>query len=373
MYTSFNIVNFRCIRDLTIEKMTRINLIGGRNNVGKTALLEALWMHSGPNMPELGDRLSRFRGVVNPDPKRLLADIFYDFDEARTISLSAGGDWDKRRRRTLEITSEPVDPTPTPTPTPTPKETSLPPRGSQEPDVAAVSTSKIVFKYTDEADRLYRSSGYWARGNIAGPLPGEAQGFVSQVARMPPHPSAVFLSSRRHADAGEDVRRFGEMEMEGHAESIRECLKTIDKRIKGLTSLTIQTPMLYADVGLSRLVPMGFLGDGIGRYLSMSLAFYEARKGMILIDEVENGLHHSALKGVWKNLYTLSQKFDVQVFATTHSRECLVEARDAFVDDEKTKNAILYHRLERRDDQVAVTTYPFDDLDFTLDYGSEVR
>ena len=79
---------------------------------------------------------------------------------------------------------------------------------------------------------------------------------------------------------------------------------------------------------------MGFLGDGIGRYLSMSLAFYEARKGMILIDEVENGLHHSALKGVWKNLYTLSQKFDVQVFATTHSRECLVEARDAFVDDE---------------------------------------
>ena len=371
MYTSFSIVNFRCIRDLSIEKLAQINLIGGRNNVGKTALLEALWMHSGPNMPELGDRLSRFRGVVNPDPKRLLADIFYDFDEARTISLSAGGDWDKKRRRTLEVTSEPVDPTPTPTPTP--KETSLPPRGSQEPDVAAVSTSKIVFKYTDEADRRYQSSGYWARGNITAPVQGEAQGFVSKVAKMPQRPGAVFLSARRHSAAEEDVRRFGEMEMEGHAESIRECLKTIDERIKGLTSLTIQTPMLYANVGLSRLVPIGFLGDGIGRYLSMSLAFYEARKGMLLIDEVENGLHHSALKGVWKNLYMLSQKFDVQVFATTHSRECLVAARDAFVGDEKTKNAVLYHRLERRDNQVAAATYPFDDLDFTLDYGSEVR
>ena len=377
MYTSFSIKNFRCIEDIAIEKMAQVNLVAGRNNIGKTALLEALWLHSGPNLPELGYRLSRFRGIADPDPKRLLDDLFYNFDSSQTILLSAGGDWNNQPR-ILKVTSKPLDLT-TMT-AQAAKESSLPPRGSQEPDVAAVSSSKIVFEYTDESGNPYTSSGYWARSEIPavamGPnlqLAGEGIGFVSQVAKMPPRPTAVFMGARRQASLGEDVKRFGEVELEGHINSITGCLRTIDKRIKELKSLSIQTPMIYADVGLSRLVPMGFLGDGVCRFLSMTLAFYEARRGMILIDEMENGLHHSALKGVWKNLYDLSQRFNVQVFVTTHSRECLVAARDAFVDDEETKAKVLYHRLGWRDNQIVATTYPFDDFDFTLDYGAEIR
>ncbi len=169
------------------------------------------------------------------------------------------------------------------------------------------------------------------------------------------------------------MKRFGEVELEGHIDSITDCLRTIDERIKELKSLSIQAPMIYADMGLNRLVPMGFLGDGICRHLSMTLAFYESRNGMILIDELENGLHHSVLKGVWQNIDYLSQKFNVQVFATTHSRECLVAARDAFATDEIARDAALYHRLERQDDRIIATTYPFDDFDFTLDYGAEIR
>ena len=377
VYTSFSVKNFRCIADMTIEKMARVNLVAGRNNVGKTALLEALWLHSGPNLPELGDRLARFRGIANPDPKRPFADLFYDFDLSREILLSAGGDW-KGNHRILKVESQPLDHTAMTAQTA--KESSLPPRGSQEPDVTAVSSSKIVFEYTDEAGNPYTSSGYWARSEIPsvamGPnsqMVGGSFGLVSHVAKMPPHPTSVFMSARNQTNPGEDVKRFGEVELEGHIDSITDCLKIIDERIKELKSLSIQTPMIYADMGLNRLVPMGFLGDGICRYLSMTLAFYESRNGLILIDEVENGLHHSVLKGVWQNIDYLSQKFNVQVFATTHSRECLVAARDAFAADEIAKDAALYHRLERQDDRIIATTYPFDDFDFTLDYGAEIR
>ncbi len=377
MYTSFSIKNFRCIADMTIEKMAQVNLVAGRNNVGKTALLEALWLHSGPNLPELGYRLARFRGVADPDPKRLLDDLFHDFDASQTILLSAGGDWNNQPR-ILKVTSQPLDLAMMTAQAA--NGSSLPPRGSQEPDVAAVSSSKIVFEYTDEAGKPYTSSGYWARSEtpavVIGPnlqMAGEGSGFVSQVAKMPPRPTAVFMSARHQASLGEDVKRFGEVELEGHINSITDCLRTIDQSIKELKSLSIQTPMIYADVGLSRLVPMGFLGDGLCRFLSMTLAFYEARHGIILIDEMENGLHHSVLKGVWKNLYDLSQRFNVQVFVTTHSRECLVAARDAFAADGIGKDAVLYHRLGWRDDQITVTTYPFDDFDFTLGYGAEIR
>ena len=63
MYRSFSIKNFRCFDELTVEGMGRINLIAGKNNVGKTALLEALWVHGGAPNPELAVRVEAFRGL----------------------------------------------------------------------------------------------------------------------------------------------------------------------------------------------------------------------------------------------------------------------------------------------------------------------
>ena len=103
----------------------------------------------------------------------------------------------------------------------------------------------------------------------------------------------------------------------------------------------------------------------------MIIAFHEARGGMIFIDEVENGLHHSVLTNVWKELNWLSKEFDVQVFATTHSQECMVAARDAFT---SLGDQNLYiHRFGLKDGRIAATTYPYEDLDFALDYGTEMR
>ena len=87
MYTSFTIENFRCFEKLTIEPLARVNLICGENNTGKTALLESLWMHSGPNSPDLGLRLNNFRGITGVDPRRLLHDLFRNFDPQRIITL----------------------------------------------------------------------------------------------------------------------------------------------------------------------------------------------------------------------------------------------------------------------------------------------
>ena len=53
MYKSFKIKNFRCFKELAITSFKRVNLIAGLNNVGKTALLEALFLHCGATNPEL--------------------------------------------------------------------------------------------------------------------------------------------------------------------------------------------------------------------------------------------------------------------------------------------------------------------------------
>jgi hypothetical protein len=376
LYTSFTIENFRCFEKLTIEPLARVNLICGENNTGKTALLESLWMHSGPNSPDLGLRLNNFRGITGVDPRRLLHDLFRNFDPQRIITLEAQGDW-SGYYRSLKIKSQPRGPevfVPQ-----APDEQSLVGRVARETNVSAISDTEIVLDYIDEHGQGFVSTGRWEISEA--PLPDgmplvpfalTSQGMAMSRANMPARPSSIFLSARHRSRPEEDVARFGNVVLEGAAESIVNCLKAVDSRIDRLETIAAPpSPMIYAEIGIGRPVPMGFLGDGVGRLLSMALAFQEASNGAILIDEIENGLHHKALHGVWENLNRLSRNFNVQVFATTHSYECMVAARDAFTAAEQQDLHI--HRLNRGDGGIAATTYPFEALDFTLSYGAEVR
>ena len=117
MYTSFTIKGFRCFEHLTIDPLARINLIAGKNNTGKTALLEALWLHSAPNIPDLGIRLAAFRGVPGQDPRRLLHDLFFNFDPSRTITLSSKHKGIDNPRK-LDISSRPLGAVEVPFPNP---------------------------------------------------------------------------------------------------------------------------------------------------------------------------------------------------------------------------------------------------------------
>ena len=77
----------------------------------------------------------------------------------------------------------------------------------------------------------------------------------------------------------------------------------------------------------------------------MSLAMYSTRNGVILIDEVESGVHYSVLEKLWEVIDEFSQEFSVQVFATTHSYECLIAAHKVF--SKKEKYDFKLYRLER--------------------------
>ena len=378
MYTSFRIENFRLFDRLDVQWLARVNLIAGENNVGKTALLEALWLHHGPNIPELCLRLSGFRGIPGPNPRRFLHDVFFDFDAERNITLSARGDWGTNER-ILRISSRVAESAVIAIPATNLPSAPLP--GSQESDFSAVSPSEIVFDYTDEHEGNFVSTSRWVRSDHSIGLPPvlppiSSEGLVSHQASMPSRPSAVFVSARQRSGLEQDVNRFGEAELDGYSDDILECLRKVDPRIKRLITIhNPPTPMVYVDVGLSRPVPMGFLGDGIGRLLSMALAFHNARNGAILIDEVENGIHYSKLEAIWERIEWLSREFKVQVFATTHSYECIRAARSAFSSSGHPSD-LAFSRLQREQGAQRIECVPYDDadaFDYAMEYGREVR
>ena len=94
MITSLTVKSFRSLRSVTLDRLGRFTLIGGKNGAGKTALLEAVWLLSGADLPELGPRVDTLRGLPPFGPENVFRDIFHDFKTNQRITVSANGDWE---------------------------------------------------------------------------------------------------------------------------------------------------------------------------------------------------------------------------------------------------------------------------------------
>ena len=86
---------------------------------------------------------------------------------------------------------------------------------------------------------------------------------------------------------------------------------------------------------------------------------------------MENGIHHLKLPDVWRNLSTLASHFNVQVFATTHSEECIRAAHTALAAD--SSGDLSIHRIDQHEKGQFTTTYHDETLDYAVEFGSEMR
>jgi len=131
---------------------------------------------------------------------------------------------------------------------------------------------------------------------------------------------------------------------------VEGLLRKIEPRLESVEALQTgqgqsSTPMIYADLGLSEMIPVTQLGQGFSRLLDIYSEIVAADARVLLIDEIENGLHYSILPVIWKGLFLAAKEFDVQIFATTHSWECIMAADAAARGGENYDLALI--RLDR--------------------------
>ena len=118
-------------------------------------------------------------------------------------------------------------------------------------------------------------------------------------------------------------------------------------------------------------VPLHSLGDGVARLFGIALALANSRNGLLLIDEVENGIHHSIQTKFWTMALQAAQIYNVQVLATTHSRDAVVGFARAIQDLEYPDG--VYIRLEKANHKMRAVAYPNDSLIAAAQYGIETR
>jgi hypothetical protein len=110
---------------------------------------------------------------------------------------------------------------------------------------------------------------------------------------------------------------------------------------------------------------------GVVRTFGIALALVNAKGGVLLVDEVENGIHYSVLPDLWRLTFDVAARLDVQVFATSHSWDC-IEAFQKAAEENKVEEGVLV-RIDRKDDTTRAVLYDEREVGIAVEGRIEVR
>jgi len=354
MFTNITIKNFRCFSALQLPDLGRVNLIAGKNNTGKTAVLEAIQLHNQPSdsLQELAIGKQRGLLVSSPDSLAILGWLFYRQALQSTFEIETLGIENQSRKLTGCLIDVTADRERFPD-----FEKKIP--GLFSPVKMGGSPDRLVLwaESTGGPTRYHVSS--WDPTN------------PSVSSRIPRITTTAFVGALS-ASAEQDPRMFGELEAAKRQGEILPALQILEPRLERLTLIPMSgRTIIHGDIGLPRMIPINMMGEGLRRLLSILLAIANTKGGVVLIDEVENGLHHSVLKQFWQAIAIAARQLNVQIFATTHSYECIQAAHVAFQDSEQYDLKLL--RLERSESSTHAIAYDQTTLDTAVEMNMEVR
>ena len=356
MFKNLRIRNFRAFGDLEIPCLGRVNLVTGKNNSGKTSLLEALFLLCGAGNPQVALNVNAFRGIDSAQgtavavAETLWKPIFTNFDMTRNVEIE--GRYTSHGHLSLNIAVERLS------------RIELP-LDSSERTLGAEFSNDSALKFSfNKGSRKKKSPSKGMEGRIR--LTNNRLQVDPPVSNPPFQ--AIFLSSRI-GNLNEDAQRLGQLRKRKQGKLIVRALQTVEPRLKSVEdNFASGVPMIWGDVGLSELVPLPMMGEGMTRIARLILAISAASNGVVLVDEVENGLHHSVLGKVWRAIGEAAKQFNTQVVASTHSLECMQEAHQSLDAED-----LLIHRLENKGEIIRCITLGPDQIKATVEHNFEIR
>ncbi len=358
MISEVLIKNFKCFKQLTLPDLGRVTLIAGRNNVGKTALLEALFLFFDRTPPNMILKQYGWRGVGNviTRPEAVWGPVFrnYAMDEEIFISLRIDGKQESARYKyNPNFLLEEIPPN---------EVRSAPEGKSVRTDMEPVHSVALDIEY-DDGSQTKKTAHLLISPQGA---QGIKQDYVQTLLR-----TAVVLPARLHISSKETCDRFSKFTKMRRQSDVVQFLKLMEPRLKELAVITEgPEPVIHADIGLPEMTPIPFIGGGMTRLLDIILAIAWCENSSVLVDEVENGIHRSLLPKIWEAIGKAAENFNCQVIATTHSYECLEAAHKGLANRPED---FRYIRLDREGDVITAKTSNYDMLGSAIAHNLEIR
>lgn len=353
MIKSLKIKNFKQFKDFEINNLSLVNLISGKNNVGKSSFLEALFLLIDHSNPEVFMKLNNFRRSEKFMGVTIWENIFYNFNSDNIIQIMAEKDNEK-----MEITYS--------------KDKTFVPINNRNVESTLFNDFKNSAKMNYSLKYDFRWNDYKETNNI---IVGN-EGFLVNVQTSEKDNEIknicqIYMVNYDTARGDNIILDwFGEIEKNNSKMEFIEFLNIIDPNISDVMVITDKSvPRLYVKFKNSNIFPIEFMGDGIRKLLHLYLVIKVKEYDIVLIDEIENGLHYSMYEILWKYIYKLAKDRNCQIIATTHSYENIV----AFKSVLNNNDDISYFRLGKNEDKIKAYRFSAEMLDEAISLNMEVR
>jgi len=355
MIKQLEIENFRCFGKSTLSGFERVNLIGGQNNSGKTAFLEALYLNCSPR----AETVMKLRGISKETiltfPERAWNGLFLNHDKQLMVKIKSETQQGTKRVSKISFGYS--------------ENSKDSEEESSELDedefmdhsigLENFSSNLFILREPNPNNKASQISAKMGRYNIID----DNENF-QQIS---------FIAANEKAPAQYLAKQYDQSYLSGYADKINEAFNIIDPSIHEVRTL-ITGNTLYLSRKNQRPMSIALFGDAMNRMAHFVLELINNQAGILLIDEIENGIHHSHQKQLWQWLFALAVELDVQIFATTHSLEMLTAFKEAAMGTQY-ESEVAYFKFARhvKTGEIISIKREIDNLDYALSRDKEVR
>ena len=364
MIKKITIENFRCFDKLRVLGFERVNLISGKNNAGKTALLEAIFLNSAPR-PDTVYLLRQIRrellSFAKAMPERTWINFFFQQNKKNSIFIESTIDNSESKRVEIFVDES--------------LKFFLDDSYQDNEDQDGEEIEKLISLFSSNESSssvIHLKTSINDKESFETHIVSNSKGLIARDIKIPDTTAISFIPSFLRLSSRDLTTEFDKARLNDRDDYVLNALKSIDDSISKVETFSVGEPNIYLKRQGNPRLPLSLFGDAINRVADMILKLVNNENSILLIDEIENGIHHSNQVDFWKVLYKLANELNVQIFTTTHS----LEMTQAFIKAGlEYQNSAAHFELVRqaKTGKIIAIKRDLDTLDYGISHNEEVR
>lgn len=342
MFKKIEIKRFRGIKYASIDELKQVNLFLGKNNCGKSSLLDALFLATGLSNPLLPINVNVMRGYDKTRLKDLKLN-FYNLDSAQPIHICV----ENEEKRNIKIRLFENNK----------KDVSF---DKNNIDIHSNVIEgeyglRVNFEINDESFESKLRFDVSTKTTID--LPNQYEESLK----------CIYLNPKY--DFNTSIQGLNNILKNKDEDFIVDGLRFIEPRVK---DFIFTEEGIFVDIGIEKRIPINMMGDGVRKIVSLLTVIYDCKDGIVLIDEISNGFHYSVMSNLWNVIIKAAIKNNTQLFITTHDYDSIKGLRDTALNiyDE---NVATFKLLRTSDDELKALHYSLESVDYSINQEIEIR
>lgn len=346
MIESLKIKNFKNLNGLEIPHLSQINLISGQNNVGKSTLLEAIAIYTNPSQ------------IIKILSERDEFPLYKEENETERINQNTNAFSSLFTDRKDEVSENNII------------------EISDKENTLSIQFSyfspKTDIEYIKKVITITRQNKTVSILHLNSPIDSLNQRLGID------NDSNIIIKLNTEPISTEYIANFFDnIALTEKEDNVIEALQIIEPNLNKLAFIAesqyrFRRPIVTLK-GSNQRFPLKSMGDGINHILSIILALVNCENGYLLIDEIDNGLHYSVQENLWRVIFDLAKKLNIQVFATTHSNDCINSFTEVLKEENNASIGGFYRMQKRKSGKIELVEYNAEELNSVSEHNIEIR